>query len=230
MGASDELIKQWAILKSEVESEISTLMSNFDISLVLYDLTENFTNYDSFPYTKQKTVIGTYSLDMTGSTYPKEKLILQKAEQCELQNAFAKLQLSDRISSGMSYLQSNSKVKIQESNCFNEMIKLESARPAGTGKDGAFSTGYTFVSFEMALSPMVSTLIKNMDQEGDDFMDFLTKVGGFIVAIYCIIYPVGKYISQELYQSSLIQRLYILKDEPKIKEIPMRQLDTDRNN
>jgi hypothetical protein len=95
----------------------------------------------------------------------------------------------------MSYLKDGESCGSSERNCYNEMIRLESVRPAGTGKDGAFSSGYTLVSFEMLLSPMVSTLIKNMDQEGDDLMDFLTKVGGFIVAIYCIICPLGKYIS-----------------------------------
>jgi hypothetical protein len=75
------------------------------------------------------------------------------------------------------------------------MIKLESIKQAGTEKDGAKSSVHTLVSFEMILAPTVSTLIKNIDQEGDDFMDFLTKLGGFIVAIYCFIFPFAKYIS-----------------------------------
>jgi hypothetical protein len=60
-------------------------------------------------------------------------------------------------------------------------------------------------------------------------MDFLTKTGGFIVAIYVLIYPIGKYISHKFYQSSLIQSLYILKEEPKMgKEIPLVTLDSNR--
>jgi len=82
----------------------------------------------------------------------------------------------------------------------------------------------------MFLSPTVSTLIKNTDRDGDDFMDFLTKVGGFIFAIYCIIYPLGKYISLQLYQMDLIQSLYIVKDEPKIKVTPLKTLETDRQH
>tara|TARA_B110000285_G_C15025331_1_gene563863 strand:- start:765 stop:1019 length:255 start_codon:yes stop_codon:yes gene_type:complete len=84
------------------------------------------------------------------------------------------------------------------------MIKLESVKADGTGQDGAYGFGYTIVEMEMYLSPMVSTMIRNIDKDGDDFMDFLTKVGGFFVAIYCIIYPFGKYISLQLYHSSLI--------------------------
>jgi hypothetical protein len=76
MGASDGLIKEWAVIKSEVEDEISALMSNFDVSLVLYDLTENFTDYGSFPYSKKKTVIGTYPIDLAENSYQKEKLFL----------------------------------------------------------------------------------------------------------------------------------------------------------
>jgi len=230
MGASDGLIKEWGVIKSEVEDEVSSLMSNFDVSFVLYDLTENYTNHGSFPYSKKKTVIGTYPIDISANSYQHEKLYLQKAEQCESENAFSKVQLSDRISSGMSYLKDGESDGSSDTNCYNQMIKLESVKPAGTGKDGSFSSGYTFVSFDMFLSPMVSTLIKNIDKDGDDFMDFLTKTGGFIVAIYCIIYPLGKYISHKLYQSSLIQSLYILKDDPKIKEVPLQTLDTDRIN
>ena len=69
MGASDGLIKEWGVIKSEVEKDVSDLMTNFDVSLVMYDLTENFTNSDSFPYSKKKTVIGTYSIDLSDNSY-----------------------------------------------------------------------------------------------------------------------------------------------------------------
>jgi hypothetical protein len=96
----------------------------------------------------------------------------------------------------MNYLQDNSEAMVtSDSNCYNEMIKLESVQPDGTGKDGSYSPGQTLFYVEMFLSTTVSTMITNIDKDGDDFMDFLTKVGGFIVAIYCIIYPFGKYIS-----------------------------------
>jgi hypothetical protein len=139
------------------------------------------------------------------------------------------MMLSERISSSMSYLQDGNSEFSSDESCYYQMIKLESLKTAGSGIDGSFSSGYTFVSFDMFLSPMVATLIKNMDQDGDDFTDFLTKTGGFIVAIYVLIYPIGKYISHKLYQSSLIQSLYILKDEPKMgKDIPLVTLDSNR--
>ena len=79
-------------------------MSEFEVQLVLYDLTENFTLSDSFPYSKKKTVIGTYPIDLKQNSYKKEKLLLQKAHQCDSENEFSKVQLSQRISAGMNYL------------------------------------------------------------------------------------------------------------------------------
>ena len=51
----------------------------------------------------------------------------------------------------------------------------------------------------MHLDPVKSTLILNNELAGDDFIDFLTKIGGFIVAIWCILMPIANYISAQLY-------------------------------
>jgi hypothetical protein len=82
--ADATLYAEYQAIWTELEKEVNEVGKNFSLNVLLYDETEDY--YDTelkYPYRKRRSQLGSFTLDLTSSSFDTFTSYFKKSEVCE---------------------------------------------------------------------------------------------------------------------------------------------------
>jgi len=82
--ADATLYEEYKVIWTELEKEVNDFGKNFSLNVLLYDETEDY--YDTelkYPYRKRRSKLGTFTVDLTTTSFDAFTSYFKKSEVCE---------------------------------------------------------------------------------------------------------------------------------------------------